>query len=353
MFSPRFSISNQILKNLTAIEAAKEIIENAPLIPAWERSFQAEAEARTVHHSTHVEGNPLSLAEAQETLKNLGGTTKRREIQEVINYRNVIKYINNYQNQKSDEEDLSFIEERTILEIHRLIVDKIVPEDQTGQYRKVAVSLRSSQTGQITFLPPKPEEISVQMNEFLHWLRSAQTLELQPVLKAGIIQAELDRMHPFTEGNGRTARACCLLSLYLNGYDIKRFFSLDEYYDRDPIHYYAALMTYQRLGDDLTVWLEYFTGGLAEELGKVKERVLKLSRDHSLKTRIGQVALNERQETLLEFLEQNRRVRNKDWRKLLPSVSDDTVLRDLKDLTKKRLIKKLGSTKAAYYALRG
>ncbi|HET7713078.1 MAG TPA: Fic family protein, partial [Patescibacteria group bacterium] len=128
------------------------------------------------------------------------------------------------------------------------------------------------------------------------------------------------------------------------------FFSLEEYYDRNPQDYYNALQSAE--GGDLTTWLEYFTQGLAIELGRIKERVQKLSVDLKLKGKVGQIALNERQLKLVEYMEDYGKVRNEDWRTLLPMVSDDTILRDLKDLMKKGLVRKSGSTKSAEYSLR-
>ncbi len=175
---------------------------------------------------------------------------------------------------------------------------------------------------------------------------------MHPILRSGIILAEIARIHPFTEGNGRTSRALATLSLYLDGYDIKRFFALDEYYDQNSEEYYKAIQTYQNEGDSLIPWLEFFVKGLDIELSRVKERVLAMSRDHKLKEEIGQIALNDRQEKILTFIEENHGIQNQDWREEFPDVSDDTVLRDLKDMMDKGVIKKEGKTKAARYIIR-
>lgn len=364
-FNPKFSITNRILDGIASIEASREIIENAPLVPAWEKSFKENAVVRTVHHSTHIEGNNLTMDEAKNILAGAIPRLeeKKREIQEIINYRNVIKWIELYQDQRSkiklqpraqiEGDQKSEIKEDDILDLHRLVVDRIVPADETGRYRiGEFVSTRSSITGEVTFLPPLPQDVPWQIKDFLDWLNNESRL-VNPLIKAGIVQAELARIHPFTEGNGRTARAVCTLSLYLDGYDFKRFFSLDEYYDTDAVGYYAALGTYQSLGEDLSVWLEYFTHGLSDELLKVKNKILSLSKDQKLKKEIGgQVVLNERQEYILRYLEENGYINNNRFRKIFSDVSDDTVLRDLKDLMKKKVIKKQGKTKAAYYVLR-
>ena len=145
-----------------------------------------------------------------------------------------------------------------------------------------------------------------------------------------------------------------MLLLCIEGYDVKRFFSLEQYYDEHPVEYYEALQAVSNNeAMDLTSWLEYFTKGLSIELDKIKQQVLKLSKDMQLKARVGhQVALSERQIAILEEMQKNEgRITSVDLERLLPMVSVDTILRDLKDMTNKGLIKKKGHTKGAYYLL--
>ena len=89
MFSPKYIITNKILINIGRIEAAKEVIENAPLVPFYEKKFQSDAVARTVHHGTHIEGNELSLKQVQMVLDGEKIVARDRDVQEVINYRKV------------------------------------------------------------------------------------------------------------------------------------------------------------------------------------------------------------------------------------------------------------------------
>ena len=133
-------------------------------------------------------------------------------------------------------------------------------------------------------------------------------------------------------------------------YDIRRFFSLEEFYDKDAYSYYENL--HKASDGDLTSWLEYFSYGLSVELDKIKQQVLKLSQDVKLKTKLGaQVALSERQIILLELLQKNGELTTIEANKALPLVSTDTILRDLKDLIIKGVIKKQGVTKGVSYRL--
>jgi len=346
MYSPQYSITNKILKYTGTIEAAKELIENAPLVPAWEAKFREEAIVRTVHHGTHIEGNELNFTEAEKVLAGAQIVGRERDIQEVLNYRNVLKFIEGFQAPELTEE--------TIKHVHSLITDRIMPEETSGEYRKSQVVVKNSQTGEITFRPPPSVEIPYLISDFLLWFNTLKLEEMHPAMKAGIVHYELVRIHPFLDGNGRVARAVATLSLFRDGYDIKRFFSLEEYYDREPMHYYDALQSVAKLEGNLTYWLEYFIEGLAIELTRIKEKVKSLSTDLKIKRSMGgqQMALSERQIKIVEFIQENGFLQNKVFFELFPTISEDTVLREIKDLIGKGIIQKTGSTKGVRYVLR-
>jgi predicted HTH transcriptional regulator len=129
---------------------------------------------------------------------------------------------------------------------------------------------------------------------------------------------------------------------------------LEEYFDTDVESYYSALQSVQQNEDaDMTYWLEYFCYGLAVEVEKVKEKVLKLSKDLKMKRDLGrQVALSERQIVILELLQEQGKITSGDAQEMLPNVSVDTILRDLKDLIEKGVVKKHGITKGVTYSLK-
>jgi len=342
MYEPRYSITPKLLTIIGKIEAAKEVIENAPLIPQWERQFKNEAEVRSVHYSTHIEGNNLEFSEVKKVLTGKGGevVARERDLQEILNYREAMKFI---------EKLSATITESTIRELHKIITNRILPEDKQGAFRTGTASIRNSVTGEVSFVAPEAPQIPTLIRDFVGWVAS-ESQEVHPVLKAGLVHHELVRIHPFEDGNGRTARVLATLSLYLDGYNIRRFFSLDEHYDQDAAAYYAALQSTEP--GELSHWLEYFSEGLAIELNRIKERVLKLSKDSKLRKTVGQIALSERQEMIIEQLQDVGFMQNKDFKNLFPNISEDTVLREIKDLLVKGLIQKKGSTKGARYVLR-
>jgi Fic family protein len=346
MFSPSFSISNKILTHISKIEAAEEVIRHAPILPLWEKQFKEDAVVRAVYHGTHIEGNKLHMDEAKDVLLGKDVMARARDIQEVINYRKVIELIEEESKKKVEK-----ITEQLIKKIHRIIVDKILVKEESGEYRKKQVVIRNSETGEITFRPPTPIEVPFLMREFLHWVNSQTKEDIHPVIKAGIAHHELARIHPFIDGNGRVSRILATLILTLGGYDIRRFFSLEEYYDKDSILYYEHLQ--KATAGDITSWLEYFTYGAAYEFERIKNKILKLSQDVKMQQKMGgkQVFLTERQIKLLEYIQEIGYLQNKAFSTIFPNLSEDSILRDVQDLKKKGIIKKIGSTKSARYVL--
>lgn len=348
MFSPQFQISNRILTNIAKIEAVEEVIRHAPILPLWEKEFREDAIVRSVYHGTHIEGNMLQKDEALNVLRGKDVMARARDIQEVINYRKVIDFID----QQAKEANQTITEE-LIQQIHKLVTDKILAPDQAGQYRTKQVVIRNSQTGEITFKPPIPVEVPYLLKEFIHWINRTTKDDLHPILKAGIAHHEFVRIHPFVDGNGRVGRSLTTLLLQMGGFDIRRFFSLEEYYDRDAMAYYEHLQ--KASNGDMTSWLEYFTYGAAVEFEKIKDKILRLSKDAKLKEKFGgkQIFLTERQVKIIEYIQEIGYLQNQAFGSLFPDLSEDSILRDIKDLIEKDLIKKVGKTKAARYILTG
>lgn len=342
MYTPSFTITNAILRNIGNIEAAREIIENAPLLPYYEKQFQEEAIVRTTHFGTHIEGNELSLTQVQKILDGERIVARDRDVQEVINYRNVLSFIEN--------QPQRIIDEDTILKLHSLTVEKILEFETIGNYRNKEVVIRNSITGEVSFRPPRAVEVPWQIKELVAFIKDEA--EIHPVLKAGIVHYEFVRIHPFLDGNGRVGRALSTLVLFKLGYDIRHFFSLEEHFDRNPVDYYNALQSVEQKNGDQTQWITYFTEVMAAELAKIKDRIESISIDANLKRKQGgPVMLTERQLKIIEYIQKIGYLENKSFASLFPMVSEDTALREVQDLVKKGIIKKQGKTKGVKYVL--
>ncbi|MCD8506987.1 Fic family protein [Candidatus Woesebacteria bacterium] len=362
-FRPNFQISNNLLQYIASIEASREVIKNAPIVPAWEAKFQEEAMVRTVYHGTRLEGNELSQEQAERVLSipgtdpekvasGAGIVGKARDIQEIINYRSVLDWINSWGESLQEGERPKYTEDM-LKTLHSISVHRIIAPDQCGTYRDHKVIVRGVESGQVVHRPPEPEAVPGLVKEFLEWLNSDAARRQHVVFRAAVTHYQLVNIHPFIEGNGRTARAMALALMYAEDFDVKRFFSLEQYFDNDIENYYLAIRSVQNSKDnDMTYWLEYFSYGLAIELDRIKQQVLKLSQDFRLHQKLGhQVALSERQLIVMEYLQEQGKATSSDLNEILPMISTDTILRDLKDLIDKGLVKKHGVTKGVHYTL--
>lgn len=343
MYKPNFIISNTILKNIGTIEACREVIDHAPLLPYYEKKFQNEALVRTVHHGTHIEGNELNFSQAERVMSGQTVIARERDIQEVINYRKVMEYI----------EEAEPLTQDLLLHLHMLTVNKILPAEISGKYRTTQVVVRNSRNGEVSFRPPPADAVERQIEDFVAFMNSHQAMDNHTILNSGIAQYEFVRIHPFVDGNGRVARALSTLILYQKGYDIRKFFSLEEYYDSDSSEYYQALQSVEKRNGDLTEWLEYFTRGLMIELVKIKEQVEHVSVDIKIREKLGgkPLLLSDRQLKIIEYIQKVGFLDNKAFKMIFPMISEDTVLNELKILVKHGIVKKQGITKASKYVM--
>ena len=251
MFKPNFKYTNKIVRNLTAVAASRAFVLNAPLVPKWEVSLRREAMLRSAHSSTAIEGNPLSLEEVSKLAAGRDIMVRRKDKQEVLNYLKALEMIPDFA--KRDPFTI-----KDFLEIHKMVTDKTMenPEDE-GVFRNREVFVGNRFTGEVVHKPPSTDKVSLLIDSFLDWFNSKEVIEVDSVIHAGIAHYEVVRIHPFIDGNGRTARIMAALVLYRRGFDVKRFFTLDDYYDSDRSSYYKALKSVDQETLDLTGCLLY------------------------------------------------------------------------------------------------
>ena len=178
------------------------------------------------------------------------------------------------------------------------------------------------------------------------------------MVRAAIAHYFLVAIHPFVEGNGRTARAFALVVLFAEGYDVKGLFSLEEYFYQHLPEYYGALVKVSNSAAelpkrDLSFWIEFYAQAMAAELNRLKMRIEEIAQlVPKVEVKPGkQIEITQRQMVLLNFFKYGDKLKMAQARLLLPDVSDDTILRELQDLQKKGLIVKKGKTKGSYYEM--
>lgn len=328
--------------------AGREIIERARLIPKWEMSLKKEARIHNAHSSTSIEGNKLTLEQVKALTEHKEVVASIKDKQEVLNYLEVLDAIPKYASKKLDI--------KLLLAIHKTITKGTLKDEKDCgvlRDRQVFVGKRIFDGTQfkevVEYMPPKTQEVPKLVEEFLAWVSSDKSKDINPVILAGVVHYEIARIHPFIDGNGRVARLLATLILYKSGFDHRRLFALDDYYDADRQSYYAALKTVHDSKGDVTKWLEYFTQGVLYSIDKVKEVITKLGVTQDIGT-AGQIELTQKQIQILEKIKEKGKITNKNLRVMF-KVSRQAILKEISKLIDARLIELIGKGRGAYYKM--
>ncbi|MFZ2410409.1 MAG: Fic family protein [Candidatus Methanoperedens sp.] len=278
LWLPRYTLTPAIARALMDIEAARAVVEQTPLPPAAEAELRHRARIRSTHYSTRIEGNRLTLAEAQQVIEGKPAHFhgRERDVSEVKNYWNALLRVEEWAAKKIP------LTEELIQRLHALI-EKGARAKPTP-YRDGQNVIRDSASGGIIYLPPEAKDVPTLMAALVEWVHRAEKDGLPVPLIAGLMHYQFVTIHPYYDGNGRTARLLATFILHRGGYGLNGFFSLEEHHARDLEGYYRSLAVHPhhnyyegRWDADLTPWLEYFAITLAGVFTAAKDEALRYS----------------------------------------------------------------------------
>jgi Fic family protein len=145
-------------------------------------------------------------------------------------------------------------------------------------YRDGQNVIKDSASRLIVYMPPIAKDVPVLMKELTKWIEEQKKSIPMPIL-AAIAHYQYATIHPYYDGNGRTARLLTTLILHLNGYGMNGIYSLEEYYAKDLQGYYEAISTPEpnyydgRAQADITKWILYFTKVMAKAFESVRKNL--------------------------------------------------------------------------------
>lgn len=200
LWKPVYQLNSPIARALMDIEAVKVVIEKTPLSPAVQAELRHKARVRSTHYSTRIEGNRLTLKEAEKVIAeqkaNFHG--RERDVSEVRNYWDALLKVEDWAANKVE------ISEELICRLHAL-VEKGKRAKPT-LYRDGQNVIRDSASGGIVYLPPEAKDVAPLMAAMVRWVKNAQKDGVPPPVVASLLHYQFVTIHPFYDGNGRTAR---------------------------------------------------------------------------------------------------------------------------------------------------
>ena len=346
-YKPKYTITEKIRSNLSDIEKIKDQIRGKRVLPEAEASIRLRASVESVHSSTSIEGNPLNVNEVRAivTSDRILSREEYAEI-EVQNYKNALDYIDKRRHGNAE------ITLNDVFELHRIITDRLLDKTRSGKIRKNPVYIENEKHD-VLYTAVEPEKVEAELMELMNWIRESQ-FSIHPVIIAGVIHFRMAAIHPFADGNGRTARALTSLFLALNQYDSNGSLVLDSYYAEDRKAYYSVLQlvngkTYNTsLKSDLTPWLEYFTDGFLTSLHVLDAEIRMV--DLAL---FGKKAntLEREDQDILSYVSKFGSISISEAETIMPEVNRRSIQRRLKKLVDDGYLDMVGETREVKYIL--
>lgn len=302
-FNPHYTITSKIANCLVRIGVVKQQVLTLPLVPTVLSSLRESARLYTTHYSTMIEGNRLDADQIEQVLKHDGHFPgKERDELEVKGYYAALNQVEKWTALGQH------VNEKIIKTLHALVIANGRLKVKPTPYRDGQNVIRNSRTKAIVYLPPEAKDVPDLMNAMIEWIKESN--ELPCPIVAGLVHYQFATIHPYYDGNGRTARLLTTMILHLGDYDLKGLYSLEEYYAQNLNAYYSAISVGDshnyymgRAEADLTGWIEYFIEGMANSFEKVLQQMQKAASvghaDQSNQIR----ALDPKQRKALELFE--------------------------------------------------
>jgi cell filamentation protein, protein adenylyltransferase len=317
-FTPTFTITPTIARDLMRIEAAKQAVQDLPITPAVLATLRETALLFSTHYSTMIEGNRLTQEQVSKVIAQKQHFPGReRDEKEVLGYYAALEKLERLAAAGGA------VTEMQIQTLHALVMAEGRKRVKPTPYRDGQNVIRDSRNRGIVYMPPEAKDVPRLMKELVAWLARTERQSLPCLLRAGIAHYQFATIHPYYDGNGRTARLLTTLILHVGGYDLKGLYFLEEYYARHLGAYYEALTIgpshnyYEgRAEADITKWVEYFCEGMAESSESVKRRAEEAAgrgaQDHSPALR----RLDPRQRKALTLFRESTNITSRDIARL-------------------------------------
>jgi Fic family protein len=347
IFSHRFEV-NRLMPYLLQANILHTTVRDLPILPDMAARLEEEIIRRSIFGTAAIEGNPLKEEEVAKIISESG---KRESLEradtEIRNLKTAYDYLAKI---KISTESAFMLEEDQIRYVHSMITRDIIHEQNApGQYRNHRVKVGDGSHGGVYTPPHIHEDIQKLTREFILWINSPEVTTLDPIIRAALAHYHFGLIHPFGDGNGRTARLIEAMLMKSSGFTFVPVMLSNYYYKHVDDYFLAFSITRKNKEHDVTHFLEFALKGVTESLTEIKDRIIYFIRKFTLREYYTflrkEMRLNRRRHDLLTILLDESGPFSFDdlftipsFRVLYKTVSQRTAKRDLKALCDQKLL---------------
>lgn len=298
-------LTNEALKRISVIEESRFSLKTIDLPQITKNRLRKNSKKKSSYASNKIEGNPLTEAQANEAMERDAHKHFLKPEQEVRNYFLALNLLEEKLKAKTP------FSKELLLEVQAM-VEKGAPKEKIGLRGEmppgVLFAVYDSESGLPEYIPPEYTDIPLLLDELVEYVNSTDD---HPLIIAAVVHYQLVTIHPFEDGNGRTARLMSGYILDMYGYGFNGIGSLEEYFAYDPDEYYSSLQMglpalYYSGRDNpphFEIWLNYFL----RMMELYSKKVCEISKEASEDELAGSLSyLNIKEKELLSFLLQHR-----------------------------------------------
>lgn len=286
--------------------------------------------------SSMIEGAITTRVQAKDMLRK-NKSPKNKSEQMILNNYETIQYISEH---KTDN-----ISTQKLFEIHRLVTKNTLEEEKIGVFRKNnEINVMNEITGEIVHTPPDFKSLDKLMKSFCNFFNNnPKDNFIHPIIKASILHFLIGYIHPFVDGNGRTARAIFYWYLLKEGYWLVEYLSISRIIMKTKVQYEKAYI-YTEVDDlDVTYFIHYQVKILTQAFEDLKEYISKKKKEENqLSFFYKEPNINERQAQILFWIKENKnRYFSVKEVETIFSVTNQTARTDLESLVERNILKKV------------
>lgn len=298
--------------------------------------------------SSMIEGATTTRVKAKDMLRK-GKKPSNKSEQMILNNYKTIQFISEHK----DEE----ITIAKLFEVHKLVTENTLELENCGVFRTSNdVMVMNQITGEIVHIPPSFEELEKLMHSFCEFFnKNPKENFIHPIVKASIMHFLIGYIHPFVDGNGRTARAIFYWYLLKNGYWLTEYLSISRVILKSKTQYEKAFIYTEIDEMDVTYFIHYQVKVLIQAFEDLKNYISKKKKEENKLSKYLKLSnINERQAQILFWIEEdsNRFFTVKEIENIF-NITNQTARTDIEELVERNFLEKVSINKKSFNYWKG